>query len=79
MISELSLFKEVHKIETISIVLPNGVETLVIKKGTVQLNSKLNLNDVLFVARLNSKLIFISQLSDDNICEVTFTKKICVI
>jgi len=75
----LSMLKEVQEIEAILVGLPNGAETLAIKKGAVQLNLKLILNNVLFVPGLNCNLISIAQLIDGNICEVTFTKKFCVI
>jgi len=65
--------------EAIPVELPNESETLAIKKGMVHLSSKLILNNVLFVPGLNCNSISIVQLVDDNICEVTFNKRLCVI
>ena len=75
----LSLMHDVENIEPIHVKLPNGFETLAIKTGTIYLNSKLRLNNVLFFPRLNCNLISIVQRIDDNICKVTFTKKLCMI
>jgi len=52
---------------------------LAIKKGTVVLDSKLSLKDVLYVPGLNCNLISIAKLVDDDTCEVKFTKRLCVI
>ena len=79
MTCELSLLRDVQDMDAVLVELPNGSETLAIKKGMVHLSSNLILNNVLFVPGLNCNLISIAQLVDDNICEVTFNKRLCVI
>ena len=72
MTSALHLLKGVQEIEAIPVALPNGHETLAIKKGTVHLSSKIILSNVLFVIGLNCNVTSIAQLLDDNICEVNY-------
>jgi len=57
MTSVLSLLKNVRDMEAIPVELPNGSETMAIKRGIVHLSSKLILNNVLFVPGLNCNLI----------------------
>ena len=49
------------------------------KRGSVQLNPNIKLRHVLYVSGLNCSLIHIAQLIEENTCDVTFTKKLCVI
>lgn len=75
----LSLLSNVEDIQPIHVALPNGSEIMAFKRGTINLDSKLRLNNVLYVPGLNCNLISIAQLIEDNICEVIFIKKLCVI
>jgi len=68
MTNVLSLLNEVQEIKAIPVALPNGAETLAIKKRVVYLDSKSSLNNFLFVPDLNCNLMLIAQLIDDNIC-----------
>lgn len=79
MTSALSLLTDVQDIIAIPVEFPNGSKTLPIKKGMVHLTSKLILHNVLFAPGLSYNLISIAQLVNDNICEVAFTKQLCVI
>jgi len=79
MTSVLSLLQDVWDMEVIPMQWPNGSETMAIKRGTIHLTSKLILNNVPFIRWLNCNLISIAQLVDDNVCEVTFNKELCVI
>ena len=49
------------------------------KRGSVRLNDKLMLSDVLYVPSLNCILMSITQSIEDLCCIVTFTRKLCVI
>ena len=79
MTGSLSLMHDIHDVELISVELPDGSVTMATKGGSISLNSKLRLNHVLYVPGLNCSLISIAQLIDENFCDVTFTKKLCVI
>ena len=70
---------DIENIKPIHVELLNGSSTLAIKRGIVSFDSRLRLNNVLFVPGLNCNLISIAQLVDDNISEVTFNKRLCVI
>ena len=59
--------------------MPNRVVTFANKRGSIRLNEKLVLNDVLFMPSLNCNLISIAQLIEDLCCTVTFTHKSCVV
>ena len=69
----------VCNIEPIPVEWPNKTTTLAVKKGSVYLNPKLQLRDVLYVPNLKGSLISIAQLINDIYCTVTFTPKLCVI
>jgi len=79
MTNMLSMITDVEEINPICVELPNGTNTLAIKKGKVHLDSRLRLKDVLFVPGLNCNLISIAKLVDNDTCTVTFTKRLCVI
>jgi len=57
----------------------NGAIALAGKHGSIKLNEKLILHDVLYVSSLNCNLISIAQLFDDLCCCATFTLKLCMI
>lgn len=59
--------------------LPNGVQTLATKQGSVNLASGLVLRNVLYVPNIKCSLISIGRLISDNTCLVTFTDCLCVI
>jgi len=75
----LSMMDDIHDVEPIPVAQRNGSLTIATKRGSIILNSKLRLNHVLYVPGLNCSLISIAQLIDENYCDVTFTKKLCVI
>ena len=75
----LSVLSNVEDIRPIHVALSNVYEIMAFKRGTINPDSKLRLNNVLYVPGLNCNLISIAQLFEDNICEVIFTKKLCVI
>ena len=70
---------DVCNLESVLIELPNGSLTMATKQGSIQLNSNLKLHHVLYVSGLNCSLIFSAQLIEENACDVTFTKELCVI
>ena len=65
--------------ESNPIELPNESLTMATKQGSIQLNPNIKLQHVLYVPGLNCSLISIEQLIKKNTCDVTFTKKSCVI
>ena len=79
MTNVISLVHDIENIKPIHMVLPKGSRTLTIKRGNASIDSRLKLNNVLFIPVLSCNLISITQLVEDNICEVTFNKKLCVI
>jgi len=79
MMSFLGLLCDVHHTEPILVEFPNRTITKAIKRGSISLNSKLRLNHNLFILVLNCSLISITQLIDENFCDLTFTKELCVI
>jgi len=70
---------DVHDVEPIPVELANGTMTIITKRSSIILNSKLRLDHVLFLPGLNCSLISIAQLIDEDYCDVTFTKKFCLI
>jgi len=79
MTGNLCLSSNVVGIEPIPVGMPNGAITIANKLGSVKLNEKLSISDVLFVPSLNCNLISIAQLIEDLYCIVTFTHKLYVI
>ena len=75
----LSLLSNIREIVAVPVGMPNGAISYANKQGSVRLNNKLVLHDVLFVPSLNCNLISIAQLIEDLYCTVTFTYKSCVI
>jgi len=63
----------------VSVGLADGSIAHATKRGSIQLNSKLILRDVLYVPSLDCNLISIYQLLDELCCMVTFTKRLCVV
>jgi len=74
-----NLLHHVCNINPIPVELPNGTQTLAMKKGLVSLSPKLILRDVLYVPHLRCSLISIAQLVNDVYCTVTFTPRLCAI
>jgi len=79
MIRNSKLLSNLCDITLIAVGMPNGTIALANKRGSVRLNDKLMLSDVLYVRGLNCSLISIAQLIEDLCCIVTFTRKLCVI
>jgi len=77
--SSLESICDVCYLEPIPVELPNGTMTMATKRGTVCLSTNLKLNHILYVPGLNCSLISIAQLIEENCCDVTFTKELCVI
>jgi len=64
---------------SVPVSMPNGTIVFANKRGSVKLNDKLVLSDVLYVPSLNCNLVSITQLIEDLCCTLTFTRKIYVI
>ena len=79
MTGNLHLLSNVVDIEPIPVGMQNGAIVLANKHGSVKLNEKLSLRDVLFVPSLKCNLISIAQPIEDICCIVTFTRKLYVI
>jgi len=73
------LLSHIREIDVVPVGMPNGIITDANKRGSVRLNDKLMLHDVLFVPSLNCNLISIAQLIENLYCTVTLTRKSCVI
>ena len=76
---EIELLNDVVKIQSIPISPTNGSVTYVVMRGTIELNLKSILHDVLCVPSLDCDMISVAQLLDEICCIVTFTKKLCVV
>lgn len=59
--------------------LPDGVQTVAIKQGSVCLSADLVLKNVLYVPNIKCSLISIGKLILDSNCTVKFTNKLCII
>jgi len=75
----LKLLSNLCDITLVLVGMPNETIALANKRGSVRLNDKLMLSDVLYIPSLNGNLIPIAQLIEDLCCIVTFTHKLCVI
>ena len=74
-----NLVHDDYSIDPIPVELRDGTQTLATKKGLVTLNSKLFLQDVLYVPNLRCSLISIAQFINDIYYTVTFTPQLCMI
>ena len=79
MIRNSKLLSNLCDITLVLVGMPNETIALANKRGSVRLNDKLMLSDVLYVPSLNCNLISIAQLIEDLCCIVTFTHKLCVV
>lgn len=70
---------DVKKIMPCYVGLPNGINALTEKEGTIVLDGHLRLINVLYVPDLNYNLISVSQLIEESNCIVQFTNRFCVI
>jgi len=76
---DLSLINGVKNIQPIPISHPNGAHTLAVKKGTLTLDGKGSLSNVLYVPELNCNLLSVANLCRDLNCIVTFCDDSCVL
>lgn len=79
MTGQLECLTNVHSILECFVGLPNGEETVATKEGTVVLNGRLTLTNVLCVPSLHCNLLSVSQLLKDSNYIVQFSNKFCLI
>ena len=75
---EIRSLRNITDIDAILVTMTNETIKYVVKKGSVTLNPKLILNEVLYVPTLDCNLILVAQLLNELYCMVTFTKRLCV-
>jgi len=78
MTGNISLLHNVHDMLLIQVELANGMNTLATKKVLAYLNPKIILKDVLYVRKLNCRLISIGQFIEDLYSFFTFINEFCV-
>ncbi|XP_021766280.1 uncharacterized protein LOC110730766 [Chenopodium quinoa] len=76
---DLTLFKNVKKIQNCPAGLLDGNSANADQLGTVILPGGLQLENMLYVPQLTCNLISVTQLNDESKCMMQFTNKICVI
>ena len=79
MTGQLECLTNVRNILEYSVGLPNGAEIVATKEGTVVLNDKLRLTNVLYVPSLHCNAVSVSQLLKDSDCMIQFTDKFLLI
>nr|KYP48215.1 hypothetical protein KK1_030099 [Cajanus cajan] len=79
MTGHLEYLTDVKTLVDCPVGLPKGEHTTTTKEGTVILNNKLKLTNVLFVPSLHCYLILVSQLLHESDCVVHFIDTTCVI
>ena len=65
MTEEIELLNNVMEIDPTLVILANGSVTYAVKRGTIELNPKLILLNVLYVPSLNCNLVSVAQLLDE--------------
>lgn len=70
---------DIRDMAPMSIKLPDGRFTIANQIGSVKMGSRLNLQNVFFVADLHCHLISVSQLTHEVYCVFQLTEKICLI
>ena len=78
MTGDSKLFGEVTKIRPIPISLLDERVTLAKEQGSVLLEEKASLKDVLYVPELNCNILSVAKLCGDLNCVVTFFDDFCV-
>ena len=79
MVGDISVMSDLEKISPVAVSLPNGMYTMAHERGSANLDTKLKLNNVLFVPKLNCNLVSVSKLCKQLNCTVTFFDDCCVI
>ena len=79
MMENLSFIHDLKHISPILIGLENGALAFARKEGSVKLNKRIKLNNVLYVPSLTCNLISIMEFCKELNCSVTFFDNFCVL
>ncbi|KAI5413228.1 hypothetical protein KIW84_057729 [Lathyrus oleraceus] len=77
--SSLKLFSCYHKIQPISVCLPNGSVVLAKHAGTIQFSPHLQINNVLYTPDFSLNLVSVSKLCQSTNCKFIFSANDCFI
>lgn len=77
--SSLKLFSCYHKIQPISVCLPNGSVVIAKHAGTIQFSPHLQINNVLYTPDFSLNLVSVSKLCQSTNCKFIFSANDCFI